>query len=432
MHYRREGVFGRIAPAIIVLGLGLSNPSRLLGQDSYDITDLGTFGGNTSVPGGINDFGQISGQADFAGGGTFLTNHAFLYSNGGLNDLGVLSVYTTGAGSLSRSWGTGINNLGQVVGYSYTSNGSVHAFLYGQGQMTDLGTLVGDQQSKAMAISTNGQVVGVSGAAHAFLYDISTMTMTSLGTLGGNASFAYSINNSGVIVGDSSTNVSGLSDVAFVYSNGIMSTLPNVGNWPAINAYAINDNGQITGYAGTVNTGGPYVSHGFVYSGGTMTDLGNLGGPLTNVTPSAINNKGQIVGVASGYQGPLCGFIYSGGSMTDLSTAIDPASGWTIIRAVGINNNGEIIVYAKNMVGLQHALLLTPRPVLKNLHFSGGLAQFALFGTTGFAYRVDFTPTLPATNWNALTNIFLTTSPTQLVDPSATAAGQRYYRAFRQ
>ena len=112
--------------------------------------------------------------------------------------------------------------------------------------MTDLGTLPGNQQSRALSVNTNGQIVGWS-VQNAFIYDIPSMTMSGLGTLGGTESFAYCINNSGVIVGDSWTNTSGLSDIAFVYSNGIMTTLPNLGTWPAIQALAINDNGQITG-----------------------------------------------------------------------------------------------------------------------------------------------------------------------------------------
>src|SRR4051794_33398649 len=54
-----------------------------------------------------------------------------LYS---ITDLGTLE-------GVCCSSGTGINNLGQVVGYSQTSTGSVSAFLYSNGQMTNLGTL---------------------------------------------------------------------------------------------------------------------------------------------------------------------------------------------------------------------------------------------------------------------------------------------------
>lgn len=108
--------------------------------------------------------------------------------------------------------------------------------------------------------------------------------------MGGTTSFAYGINNQGQIVGESYTNSSGLSDLGFVYDSGLMTSLGSLGSFPAIQALALNDHGQIVGVAGGINTGGPTVTRGFLYAGGAMTDLGNLGGFLTNVQPNAINN----------------------------------------------------------------------------------------------------------------------------------------------
>ena len=56
----------------------------------------------------------------------------------------------------------GINNVGQVVGASATFGfGRDHAFLYSEGTMQDLGTL-GSNTSKANGISDGGYVVGES------------------------------------------------------------------------------------------------------------------------------------------------------------------------------------------------------------------------------------------------------------------------------
>jgi len=54
-----------------------------------------------------------------------------------------------------------INDLGQVVGDSFTASGADHAFLYLGGQMLDLGTLPGDQNvsSRATAINNSGQKI---------------------------------------------------------------------------------------------------------------------------------------------------------------------------------------------------------------------------------------------------------------------------------
>jgi probable HAF family extracellular repeat protein len=55
----------------------------------------------------------------------------------------------------------GMNNAGQVVAFSSSGgNSSAHAFLYGGGVMTDLGTLPGGTQTFPSGINDSGQVVG--------------------------------------------------------------------------------------------------------------------------------------------------------------------------------------------------------------------------------------------------------------------------------
>src|SRR5579864_2466778 len=219
----------------------------------YTVTDLGTLGGSFAFAIGINDSGEVVGYSAFANPppGYGYSSHAFLYSNGMMKDLGTLG---SPCDDLSDSFAKAINASGQVVGGSnlpgdirnYTS----HAFLYSNGTMTDLGTL-GGTSSYANGINDSGQVVGVSS-----------------------------------LPGDSAYH-------AFLYNNGAMKDLGTLGASTS-SAYGINDSGQVVGASGLPGNSG---SHTFLYSNGTMTDLGTLGGCCSE--GYGINASGEVVGRAS-------------------------------------------------------------------------------------------------------------------------------------
>jgi len=83
-------------------------------------------------------------------------NHGFLWQNGVMTDLGILS-----GGSWSSAYG--INNNGQIVGSGDDASGYSHAVLWQNGKITNLGTLPGGSWSSASGINDNGQIVGSSG-----------------------------------------------------------------------------------------------------------------------------------------------------------------------------------------------------------------------------------------------------------------------------
>ena len=139
----------------------------------------------------------------------------------------------------------GINNKGVIIG-----DGDGQAFTYFNGVYTRIGHLPGSDQARPYSINDNGDIVGAAGITndafpvHAFYYH--NGQFQDLGTLqtGDFSSGANSINNEGVIVGDSY-------DQPIIYQNGKMQDLfsmidPSLG-WTSGTAIAINDNGWILG-----------------------------------------------------------------------------------------------------------------------------------------------------------------------------------------
>ena len=104
----------------------------------------------------------------------------------------------------------GINDSGQIVGYSTTASGASHAFLWTGGTMTDMNTLIGPASgwtlTGAAAINNNGQILcggsNTSGQWATLLY--SGGSLTTLGTLGGTSDVhaAEAMNASGQVVGE--------------------------------------------------------------------------------------------------------------------------------------------------------------------------------------------------------------------------------------
>ena len=158
-----------------------------------------------------------------------------------------------------------------------------------------LGILPGFDFSEANAVSADGSVVvGYSeigsGAAHAVRWADGVMTY--LGTLGGSDSVAYAVSaNGGVVVGTSHTAYGAGNQVyhAFRWENGTMTDLGTLnGHSTGISqGYGVSANGNVvvgqsTGGSGP-GSGGPHafrwVKDGIGSNGGgTMTDLGTLGG----------------------------------------------------------------------------------------------------------------------------------------------------------
>jgi probable HAF family extracellular repeat protein len=149
----------------------LSRHALLWNQGRVD--ELESLGGTGKIgPGNvgleINEWGQVAGASTLRGDTNF---HATLWDARRIpHDLNVLD-------GDANSAGLGINDRGEVVGVSFDSSGDPRAFLYHEGQMNDLNSLVPADSPLyllfAHGINSLGQIAGFgvdsNGNIHAFL-----------------------------------------------------------------------------------------------------------------------------------------------------------------------------------------------------------------------------------------------------------------------
>jgi hypothetical protein len=136
---------------------------------------------------------------------------------------------------------------------------------------------------------------------------------------------ARSINDAGVVVGGYTENLS--PPAGFIYQGGTITDIP-------VDALAINNLGQVAGAGG-------------MWDNGTVVATGLIG--------RDINDHTQITGD---------GQFWENGTLYDLNDLLDPATGagWTITVSRGINNHGQIAASGTYNGGLSVPLLLTPIP----------------------------------------------------------------------
>jgi probable HAF family extracellular repeat protein len=373
----------------ITLFAALAIPVRLAAQynqdhNRYKLVIIGTFGGPSSGVGGDTPPPWLSAQGTFAGcadtstadpnypnfnpfdpnvpGGPFpdpFIFHTFQWKNGILTDLGALP-------GTNDSCATHVSGNGLIVGAS--GNGSVDpltgwpeidAVLWQDGQISNLGTLPGGNESFAIGANNHGQVVGTSANSvpdplSFFGFGTQTRavlwqngTMEDLGTLGtGPDAFAVSVNDRGQVFGFSYINsivnpTTGIpTGDAFFWDHGKMQDIPDPLGGTIVSPFFLNNQGQAVGYMNLLGDIGEQ-GHPFLWEKGALTDLGTFGGNVGKAV--RVNEVGQVIGSAT-YPGDQIfrAFLWQNGAKSDLGTVGNDGCS----QANDINARGQVVGFS--------------------------------------------------------------------------------------
>lgn len=308
---------------------------------SLTILNAGQPYGYDTYVSGINDLGQVAGWVQT--GLDTLNTRGVLWRSGVAYDLGV------------HTLATGINNWGQVSGDDTSLTGYFYAtaMVWNSATPTRL-----DSGSSAKAINDAGQVVGTAyhyqddhagDLERAVRWDGTTAHVLN-SPVGYTPTSATSINNAGQVVGGAYTSVCGSRrDMACWPPKQQHATLWN-GDQPldlgtlggdASLALDINNAGQVIGTAQTADG----QTHAALWGpDAAVQDLGAW-------RPEAINDAGLIVGTSDlGESGKTFAAVWDGHQLLDLNALTNLYQGWYLTSALDINNVGQVIGTAYNVV----------------------------------------------------------------------------------
>lgn len=357
------------ALSALLLGTTATAQSLAIKERGIRVVDLGTLGGAESGAWAVDANGQVVGWSLLASG----ERRGFTTcADCTMQDLGT---HVGGSDSIGRAvsangqWlagSSGINAHGP--GFQQFTQG----FVYSGGSMTSVGALfcpcTFNQRhgtSEAYGVNDSGTVVGWAPSPranyyHAFMWKdgvIEDLSDTGLGDP--SWSRAFDVNNAGQVVGyidrdDSMTFTEGDHD-AFIW-DGAFRTLEHLAGYTSSTAVAINEAGQAVGWSGDL---AGTTSRAVAWSGGTVSDLGTLAGD-SNSRALAVNDRGQVVGWSGTAENDSRAVFWQAGFMLDLNLLLPPDSGWQLIEARGINNQGMVVGTARVNGALRAFLLIPP------------------------------------------------------------------------
>jgi probable HAF family extracellular repeat protein len=338
----------------------------------YAVINLGTLGGTESNGfGGVNNRGWVTGDANLAGD---QNEHAVLWRDGVITDLGTLggpnssvpeavkddTGFVVGVAQIAE-----VDPLGEFWGATFVCTPSVscqgwqnllRGFVWKNGVMTALPTL-GGNNSGALGVNNRGQIVGGAETANqdpncvppqvldiqAVVWGPNPAQIKVLPVFPGDpVAVALAINDLGQAVGSSGPCQGPTSGFALrhavLWQHDTVTDLGSLGGVMSNAANAINNEGQVVGQS---DLPGDTATHAFFWQNGVMTDLGTLQGDSNSIAYN-INDKAQVVGISCDVNFNCRPFLWENGVMTDLNTLIPPNSPLYLTFGAGINDRGEI------------------------------------------------------------------------------------------
>lgn len=333
---------GTTLPGLVLAAFCIAS-TPLHAATPYEVEDLGTLpGDDASVAMGINEFGDVVGWS-FGPAGA----RAFLYTD----EAGMTALPAPAGRPTTHA--RAVNDAGTVVGTASSGGTDIgHAVRWQSGTAQDLGTLGTGFFSEARGVNAAGTVVGSSytdGGSllgiHAFRYDVSGMVDL---TPSIDDAHAEAINDVDQVAGWRNGRAFRLTGTTFT-------DLGVPAGFARSFGYAINGFGQVAGHVASATGNSERI---FRYTDGTGLVL--LGGSGEFNRAYGINDAGDVVGRGRPGLGLQQGFLYTDADgMQGLNALIDPDAGWFVLGAGDINDAGQIVGWASGPLG-QRAVRLTP------------------------------------------------------------------------
>jgi probable HAF family extracellular repeat protein len=363
----------------------------------------------------INNSGRITGHLDV--GDTTPASISFVVGPG--EDVNVeswsqlYSINESGvaAGTLGTTKPDGSLNAGRAITVSTS------------GTTTFIDDRLPPASSIAYGINNGGTVVGWMASQAGFPQHAFRSTgsgLEDLGTLGGTNSVANDINASGVVVGNAELE-SGVVH-AFRYSDGGMvdlnSLLPAGSGWELLSANAINNRNEIVGQ-------GRFSGELRAYK---LSPSGLIDPPLVATNPVgtrvAVGSSFTLSVAATGVAPFSYQWTFNG---TNIANATNSTYSVSSADAFSVGDYRVLVTNAGGTVYSRIAHVDVLDPELTGVRLFG----VKIAGSIGVTYRVEFRPSAAASEWTAITNVTLTTSPQLWVDLQSVDDTHRIYRAVR-